>query len=581
MASLIGGARWRWMGVVLLAASLPARADTKPDAFNFLDDVVPGAQGVRSNAVTVSGIDAPATLKLTGHASGRFQVNDGPLQKGSATVAAGDTVRLQLTSAGAGAPGARTVTVRIGGIADTWTVTTIPEPAGASGPPPADKVFNLGGTSAGQPCSGTVRCVTAGQSIQAAIDASADGDTIQVQAGTYAGNLQIAGKTVRLLGGFPVSGFASRRPLANATILRGTGGNAVVTLDQAGTSVVDGFRIRKGTGNLFYGGHGGGVFVNEGRVRVSNNVIENNEVCGPGDTECRGGGIYVLNGDDVEIAGNIIRNNLAARGAGIGVGGHKVTIRDNLVENNHGTSDHGGGLYLFGELHILRNIVRGNSIGQDVGYGWGAGITVVEAGGVANFEYNRVTDNASPSAGSGVFIDEGATANFHGDLVYANGCGVYNTGVYVDGSYDGRGSIARFTNVTIASHPCPDDYPHGLFAEGGSRVVVTNSVFFGNGSTDAGYFDCTDPDVQSCAKAMTPTTLSITYSLLKGFRGGNNIRGNPLFADAASGDYHLLPGSPAIDAADPSSPVGDEPAPNGGRRDMGSYGGTSGATVSE
>ena len=38
--------------------------------------------------------------------------------------------------------------------------------------------------------------------------------------------------------------------------------------------------------------------------------------------------------------------------------------------------------------------------------------------------------------------------------------------------------------------------------------------------------------------------------------------------------------SPCIDAGDPNSPVGGEPAPNGGRINMGAYGGTAEASKS-
>jgi hypothetical protein len=99
-----------------------------------------------------------------------------------------------------------------------------------------------------------------------------------------------------------------------------------------------------------------------------------------------------------------------------------------------------------------------------------------------------------------------------------------------------------------------------------------------------------------------------------GWPGAGNIDADPCFAapghwvDAANpkiivdathtnaawvdGDYHLKSQagrwdpagqdwvldevtSPCIDAGDPNSPVGDEPEPNGGRVNMGAYGGTS------
>jgi hypothetical protein len=237
-------------------------------------------------------------------------------------------------------------------------------------------------------------------------------------------------------------------------------------------------------------------------------------------------------------------------------------------------------MYLFGTLRILRNVIRGNTVGLDLGYGWGAGITVYEAGGFAHFEENRITGNRSLTAGSGVFVDEGATADLNGDLIYANVCGDRGAGVYVDGSFDGRGSIVQLNNVTVASHRCSDGPGQGLFVEGGSAVKVKNAIFRDNGPDEANFFDCVDPEGQSCTPSNTPTTLKIRYTLVDGYAGKGNFSADPRFADPATGDYHLSPGSPAIDAADPAASVGYEPAPNGGRRDVGSYGGTSEATPS-
>lgn len=75
----------------------------------------------------------------------------------------------------------------------------------------------------------------------------------------------------------------------------------------------------------------------------------------------------------------------------------------------------------------------------------------------------------------------------------------------------------------------------------------------------------------------------------------NRITGDPLFADATSRDYHLKStegrwngstwvtdavASPCIDAGDPASAYENEPAPNGGRINLGCYGNTAEASKS-
>ncbi len=92
--------------------------------------------------------------------------------------------------------------------------------------------------------------------------------------------------------------------------------------------------------------------------------------------------------------------------------------------------------------------------------------------------------------------------------------------------------------------------------------------------------------------------LTISYSDIQGgFQGDDNIDADPLFADPNYGDYHLKSQggrwepaskswlkdnatSPCINAGDPALSVGYEPAPNGGRINIGAYGGTAEASKS-
>lgn len=113
------------------AQTPPPAADTTPDAFRFeaQSGVVAGS-AVSSNTVTVSGINAPAAISVTG---GEYRIDQGAFTAATGTVSNGSTVQLRLTAAAAGQTA--TATLSIGGVSASFVVTSAaapPPPTGSS-----------------------------------------------------------------------------------------------------------------------------------------------------------------------------------------------------------------------------------------------------------------------------------------------------------------------------------------------------------------------------------------------------------------------------------------------------------------
>jgi len=160
-------------------------------------------------------------------------------------------------------------------------------------------------------------------------------------------------------------------------------------------------------------------------------------------------------------------------------------------------------------------------------------------------------------------------------------------------------SNAVFTHCTIADNVSPASGAALYLLDSG--VVLTNAILWANGAPPVLAAGDSDP--------------SITYTDVKGgWPGLGNIDADPLFAQPGrwdpngtpadpqddiwfAGDYHLKSSagrwdpagrcwigdnatSPCLNAGDPFSPVADESPPNGGRINMGAYGGTPQASKS-
>ena len=98
--------------------------DTTPDTFSFVDQTgVERGTEITSAPVTITGINQPASWSVTG---GTAQVGSGPFA-GTGTVAAGETMRVRLTSSASYSTVA-TATLTVGGVSDAFSVTTLAEP---------------------------------------------------------------------------------------------------------------------------------------------------------------------------------------------------------------------------------------------------------------------------------------------------------------------------------------------------------------------------------------------------------------------------------------------------------------------
>ena len=260
--------------------------------------------------------------------------------------------------------------------------------------------------------------------IQAAIDASVDGDTILVADGTYKENIDFKGKaiTVKSANG------------ATTTTIDGSQIDYVVKFvtSESLLSVLDGFTVTNG--------YPGGINIGGTSPTVKNNTITAN-------TGCSGIGINIGSGAPL-IQHNIISNNVQVGCSG-GVGGGGIEaigasngaqiIGNTITANNSGSGARGGGIGLWtpGPVLIQGNFISGNTGNEGGGIGGAndtsgvsiienviAGNTSLDTGGgieidntVALVLNNTIVDNDAPGGGSGFF---GAFSNSIGAMSVIN-----------------------------------------------------------------------------------------------------------------------------------------------------------------
>ena len=111
-------------GVSAQFSSTTVAGDTTPDSFSFAARTgVALSTTLESESITVSGINSPSVISVSGTSGSSYQINDGDYTSEEGTVSVGDLVRVRHTSSSAYSTSVAT-TLSIGGVSAEFQSTT-------------------------------------------------------------------------------------------------------------------------------------------------------------------------------------------------------------------------------------------------------------------------------------------------------------------------------------------------------------------------------------------------------------------------------------------------------------------------
>jgi predicted outer membrane repeat protein len=232
-------------------------------------------------------------------------------------------------------------------------------------------------------------------SIQMAITAATNGDTVLVHDGIYVENINFSGKaiTVRSANG------------AAGTIIDGNASGSVVTFNtgEGSGSILDGFTIRNGSGDSE--GWGGGIYCILSSPTIINCTIN-------GNTANSGGGIGFNNSSSPIITNCTISGNTALIGGGIQSRSSSPTITNCTINGNTGTWASGGiGVDWGSSASITNCIITGNTAGSGGGInGYTSSSTIINC---------TISGNTATVSGGGIYFDS-ADASLKNSILWGN-----------------------------------------------------------------------------------------------------------------------------------------------------------------
>lgn len=282
---------------------------------------------------------------------------------------------------------------------------------------------------------------------------------------------------------------------------------------------------------------GGGIDVYMGTLTLSNSTLQNNEAA-------RGAGLRVLQGS-LLVQASFLLNNAVQDSEVVGAGGgiystdSTLNVLNTTIQNNR--SDVGGGVYAISTLlHMADCKLLGNGREYN-GDGGGlllSNVNLTDATYSAGLERLLIAENRARNGG-GLWLS-GSSQFTVSQLTIVNNMAMRGGGVYL---YDG--SSPQFRNSIISDNQAWNLFNDELFP---GNPTFTNTILHNPSGTNHNL------------GSLGPGAMDVEPEFVASSRDQN----------ADNDDFHLRPGSPAIDAGQNGTTDLD-----GTRADLGFYGDSS------
>jgi predicted outer membrane repeat protein len=447
-------------------------------------------------------------------------------------------------------------------------------------------VSSSGSCGAKSPCFGT---------IQSAVDAAKEGDTIKIAQGVYTSTgFQVVNlnKAVSLAGGYSITNWTTPNPQSHSTVIDAQSAarrrGIFINSNSPLTLTLSGFTVENGNSD----GNGGGIYINAGAVRLQQMRVLNNYATG---SAGRGGGLYAKSGvveviestfesnsaseggggicvektATIRLTNSNVRTNFAYAGPGVWLNESTgtTTILDSVFDTNSGY--YGGAAKI---QHTVAVLV-GNTLRDNYAYYRGGAFDFVVADVVV--ERNLFESNRSSSESGALYTSHGSAwirDNTFQDNSAPNGgaIGVGLGTVYLDRNvflHNKAGATAGAINIADGTVMAENDIlvgnssPFEAVHVGGGTLYAKHWDMVDNGGyaifVDGGDAEITNSILVSHTIAgLWGAGLRADYNLFDGNAsncGGGALcshilSGNPGFVDGANNDFHLQPDSLAINA---------------------------------